>query len=111
MTTTQTTPNKPFYKSRSIVMALLMVIVDILQHYGWLPGFMDATVIEGSVDQISGVVSGEYTPADFVKYLFGLLAVYFRATAKKAVENVKESVVKAPSRLVTWFKGIFKKKS
>lgn len=100
---------KPFYQSKSIVMMILMVLVEIIQHIGWMPAFMDQTLIEGTVDHISGAISGETTVADTFQYLLGIAAAYFRATAKTAIENVKTSVKKAPSRLVTWFKNLFNK--
>jgi hypothetical protein len=110
MTKIQTIPNKPIYQSKSVIMAFLFLVVETLQHLGWIPAGLDSTIIEGAIDQTTGVITGDYTTADFMKYLFGLAAIYFRTTAKTAVENVATSVKKAPGRIVTWFKGLFKKK-
>lgn len=101
------TENKPIYQSRTVIAALLMLIVETLQHLGWIPAGFDATIIDGAVDQVTGVVTGEYTVADFIKYLFGLAAIYFRTRATTVIKTTTESVKKAPGNVWTWFKGLF----
>lgn len=103
-----TEPKKQIWQSRTIVTAIILIIIGFLDYFGIpIPEALRELITgEETVDKITGAneVRG------IINVLLGLAIAYFRIQAKKAVEGGVDAVTTPLIRAWEWVKGIFKGK-
>lgn len=96
---------KPFWKSRSIVSAIIALVLQFLKYYNMVPEDIDPEVIDAISDKGVEVVTGESTLYDLGSVIFTAMAAYFRATAKSIVSGSLKNAITWPFRkIASWFK-------